>query len=660
MKEAQEIMATIRQRVTSGVATTASRIGAALTTRARSVVGTALSTRLRAVVAAARKARPRSVIAAVVTSCALVVGVWAVPHAAAGQTIQATTTVNVRSGPSTSRAIIGYVAWGHTIEATGPSVDGWTPVDYGGRAGYVSSQYFVAAGAQAPVAAGPTGQVKTTAALNVRNGPGTSHTRLDTLPAGAKVTLTGRTMNGFSQIVWYEGQLAWVASDWLSGAVDPPAPAPPAGGPEASPSPQRWSEPAQSPPVQPSPWPESAAPNPPSPQPTPSTQSTQSTQPAPPAPPAGPQPGASGGQPQPGGTAAPAPSVAPTPSDAPAPPAQATAPAPAPSSPGPAHDPTATSPGVGSTEQPPAGSPSAGAGGGATSPPAQPPAEPPAPASPAAPPTAPAPDPTPEKPVTPTITGHKLAAADLNLRSAAAADAPILAVIPSGTTLDLVGEVSNGRWPVLWQGQVGWVAQEYVTDPGVPGPTPPAPPVITGTRYTTDSLNVRSGPSLSASVVAVLNRGQPVDITSRVEGVWQEIVYNGSSRWVSSAYLSETPPPPSTAGQIAADFARSKVGGPYVWGGNGPIGYDCSGLTRAAYLAAGISIPRVAADQATYGIPVSLADIQVGDLVFYYSPVTHVAIYVGDGQVVNAADYGIGIIYSPVNLAPITAIRRMW
>ncbi|MDR1079023.1 MAG: SH3 domain-containing protein, partial [Propionibacteriaceae bacterium] len=96
--------------------------------------------------------------------------------------IRATTTVNVRSGPSTSRAIIGYVAWGWTIDATGPSVDGWTPVDYHGRPGYVSSQYFTASGTNPSLGSGPTGQARTTAALNVRVGPSTSHSRVEVLP----------------------------------------------------------------------------------------------------------------------------------------------------------------------------------------------------------------------------------------------------------------------------------------------------------------------------------------------------------------------------------------------------------------------------------------------------------------------------------------------
>jgi cell wall-associated NlpC family hydrolase len=259
----------------------------------------------------------------------------------------------------------------------------------------------------------------------------------------------------------------------------------------------------------------------------------------------------------------------------------------------------------------------------------------------------------------PTVIGQKQAGSDLNLRAAATADSTILTVIPAGSTLDLVGPAENGRLPVLWQGQTGWVAEAYVIEVGAALPTPEAPPASIGQRYATDSLNVRTQPNTSAQVVGVLTRGQAIDITNQTDGNWQQVLYNGAVRWVSRDYLAAEPPRTAAAAQIAVDFAISKLGGPYVWGGNGPTGYDCSGLVRSAYQAAGISLPRVASAQATYGVPVSRQNIAVGDLVFYYSPISHVAIYVGNGQVVHASTYGVGIIRSDVDMATITAIRRM-
>ena len=102
-----------------------------------------------------------------------------------------------------------------------------------------------------------------------------------------------------------------------------------------------------------------------------------------------------------------------------------------------------------------------------------------------------------------------------------------------------------------------------------------------------------------------------------------------------------------SAGAIAAAAAKTKIGFAYTYAGDGPDAYDCSGLTTWAWAQAGISIPRVSYEQANFP-EVPLDQLQPGDLVTYYSPVSHVAIYVGDGMVVSAADESLGIIYVPV------------
>lgn len=109
--------------------------------------------------------------------------------------------------------------------------------------------------------------------------------------------------------------------------------------------------------------------------------------------------------------------------------------------------------------------------------------------------------------------------------------------------------------------------------------------------------------------------------------------------------------PGSTAGIKVSNFARSKVGGPYIWGGNGPTGYDCSGLTAAAYRSLGISLPRTASAQAGVGRTVSYNAMKPGDLIFFGSPADtyHVAIYVGNGQIVHASTPKTGIVITTVN-----------
>jgi cell wall-associated NlpC family hydrolase len=96
----------------------------------------------------------------------------------------------------------------------------------------------------------------------------------------------------------------------------------------------------------------------------------------------------------------------------------------------------------------------------------------------------------------------------------------------------------------------------------------------------------------------------------------------------------------SAAAQIAIDTALAQRGKPYVWAASGPGSFDCSGLTAYAYHAAGITLPHSSALQSTMGQAVSRADLQPGDLVFFYSPVSHVGIYIGNGQMVHAPTSG--------------------
>src|SRR3954452_13562241 len=90
----------------------------------------------------------------------------------------------------------------------------------------------------------------------------------------------------------------------------------------------------------------------------------------------------------------------------------------------------------------------------------------------------------------------------------------------------------------------------------------------------------------------------------------------------------------------AVNSALAQLGDPYAWAGAGPNSFDCSGLTQFAYQAAGISLPHSSRAQSTMGAPVSRGALQPGDLVFFYSPVSHVGIYIGNGQIVHAPSAG--------------------
>ncbi|MET9866126.1 NlpC/P60 family protein [Streptomyces sp. NPDC006386] len=96
----------------------------------------------------------------------------------------------------------------------------------------------------------------------------------------------------------------------------------------------------------------------------------------------------------------------------------------------------------------------------------------------------------------------------------------------------------------------------------------------------------------------------------------------------------------ATKAEKALAFARAQIGKPYVWGAVGPGSYDCSGLTQAAWKAAGVTLPRTTYDQVTAGTTVPLSQAQPGDLVFFYDDVTHVGMYIGNGMMIHAPKPG--------------------
>jgi cell wall-associated NlpC family hydrolase len=109
---------------------------------------------------------------------------------------------------------------------------------------------------------------------------------------------------------------------------------------------------------------------------------------------------------------------------------------------------------------------------------------------------------------------------------------------------------------------------------------------------------------------------------------------------------SPVAPPPSGGGggsggaAAAVAYARAQVGKPYCYGGSGPGCFDCSGLTMMAWQQGGVSLPHSSAAQINVGRRISASELQPGDLIFYYSPISHVSIYIGGGQRISATHTG--------------------
>jgi cell wall-associated NlpC family hydrolase len=117
-------------------------------------------------------------------------------------------------------------------------------------------------------------------------------------------------------------------------------------------------------------------------------------------------------------------------------------------------------------------------------------------------------------------------------------------------------------------------------------------------------------------------------------------------------------PAASSAGAVAEKTALAQLGRPYVYGGESPSGFDCSGLVRYAYQAAGVSLPRTSDAQMSAGTEVNEADLQAGDLVFFYAG-THVGIYVGNGEVVHAPVPGDVVKITKIAYMPYTTARHI-
>ncbi|MFJ7325621.1 NlpC/P60 family protein [Streptomyces cyaneofuscatus] len=116
---------------------------------------------------------------------------------------------------------------------------------------------------------------------------------------------------------------------------------------------------------------------------------------------------------------------------------------------------------------------------------------------------------------------------------------------------------------------------------------------------------------------------------------------------------------PNSRAARAVSFAHGAIGKPYVWGATGPNAFDCSGLTQAAWKAAGVSLPRTTYTQINAGQRVSRSELAPGDLVFFYSGISHVGLYIGGGQMIHAPRPGAPVRIAPISQMPFAGATRV-
>lgn len=154
-------------------------------------------------------------------------------------------------------------------------------------------------------------------------------------------------------------------------------------------------------------------------------------------------------------------------------------------------------------------------------------------------------------------------------------------------------------------------------------------------------------------LLASLSAGQLAEL-ARLE---KSGVAEAQQKFVASGALSSARPP-TQEGEKAVRYAMEQIGKPYVWGAEGPGAYDCSGLTSQAWEHAGRPIPRTSQEQWAQLPHIALSELRPGDLVIYFPEATHVALYLGDGLVVQAPRPGTDVKVSPIAANPLLGAVR--
>ena len=255
---------------------------------------------------------------------------------------------------------------------------------------------------------------------------------------------------------------------------------------------------------------------------------------------------------------------------------------------------------------------------------------------------------------TTTNTMYVTASAGLNLRKGPSTSYAVIKTLSKGTEVTVISS-SNGWNKVNVGGVSGYVSSDYLssTKPSTGSSSSnESTSNSASTMYTTERLNLRKGAGTSYSVITTLDKGIAVTVHSSSNG-WSKVSVNGMTGYVSSSYLSSTKPSNSSSSTDSStsskvdkvlNFASQQLGKPYVWGAQGPNSFDCSGLTYYVYKnAAGITLPRTSVEQSKYGTTVSKSNLKAGDLIFFDTSgpndggVSHVGIYVGNGQMIHAS-----------------------
>ena len=250
-----------------------------------------------------------------------------------------------------------------------------------------------------------------------------------------------------------------------------------------------------------------------------------------------------------------------------------------------------------------------------------------------------------------------ISSGNLNIRQEASTDSEVVGILTNHNACEILEDA--GDWYKVTSGNVtGYVSKQYLVT-GDEAESIAEQEIKTVATVNTETLNVRAEKSTEAAVLSQVGNSEAFTVNSVADG-WGEISVDDSVGYISQDYvtLAQALPTAKTIEQVkygdgvsdvrasVVSYALQFVGNRYVWGGTSlENGVDCSGFTMRILGKYGVSLPHSSKAQPSCGTKISASDAKPGDLFFYGSgsSISHVAIYIGNGQIVHASNKRDGI-----------------
>ena len=255
---------------------------------------------------------------------------------------------------------------------------------------------------------------------------------------------------------------------------------------------------------------------------------------------------------------------------------------------------------------------------------------------------------------------------NLNVRAEASKSGKVVGKMPKNAACEILEVMKDTGWVHIKSGEVeGYVSAEYLLS-GPAAKLRANELVRTVVVADTDGLRVRDEANVDSAVLTQILKGEEMEYVETLDG-WFKVSIDGAEGYVSAEYahVEDSLATAVTLSELLygegvtnvrvelCEYAKQFLGNPYVWGGTSLTkGADCSGFVLSVYKKFGVTLPHYSGSQANSGTKIKYSEIQPGDLVFYANSsgtINHVAIYIGNGQVIHASSPKTGIKISKYN-----------